>query len=129
VSGEQYALLDEVGPLLERVGFTVRPFGGNTLSIEAVPPEVERAGRQEEVLLALLDDLLERGARGSGVQEKIAASLACHAAIRFGDRLDPDERRALVDRLFACERPQVCPHGRPTHFVLTLDELDQRFGR
>ncbi len=129
VSGEQYALVDELGPLLERVGFTVRPFGGNTLSIEAVPPEVERAGREEEVLLALLDDLLERGSQGSGVQEKIAASLACHAAVRFGDRLDPDERRALVDRLFACERPQVCPHGRPTHFVLTLDELDRRFGR
>ncbi len=129
VTVDQYALVEELGPLLERVGFTVLPFGGNTVTIEAVPAEVERAGRSEEVLLALLDDLLERGTRGSGAQEKIAASLACHAAIRFGDRLDPHERRGLIDRLFACQRPQVCPHGRPTHFVLSLDELDRRFGR
>jgi DNA mismatch repair protein MutL len=129
ISADQYALVEELGPLLERVGFVVRPFGGNTVALEAVPPSVERAGREEEVLLALLDDLSERGARGSGVQEKIAASLACHAAIRFGDRLDPEERRALVDQLFACERPQVCPHGRPTHLVLSLDELDRRFER
>ena len=129
VTVDQYALVEELGPLLERVGFTVRPFGGNTVTIEAVPAEVERVGRSEEVLLALLDDLLERGTRGSGAQEKIAASLACHAAIRFGDQLDPHERRGLIDRLFACQRPQVCPHGRPTHFVLSLDELDRRFGR
>ena len=129
VSAEQYALVEEVGPLLERIGFTVTTFGGNTIALEGIPQAVERAGREEEVLLGLLDDLSERGARGSGVQEKIAAGLACHAAIRFGDRLDAGERRALVDRLFACKRPQVCPHGRPTHLVLSLEELDRRFGR
>jgi DNA mismatch repair protein MutL len=129
ISAEQYALVEELGPLLGRIGFDVKPFGGNTVALEAVPLAVERAGREEEVLLALLDDLLERGASGSGVQEKIAASLACHAAIRFGDRLDGPQRRGLVDSLFACERPQVCPHGRPTHLVLSLEELERRFGR
>ncbi|MFO7767927.1 MAG: hypothetical protein R6W82_03080, partial [bacterium] len=129
LSPEQFALVEEIGPLLERVGFDVKPFGGHTVALEAVPPSVERAGREEEVFVTLLDDLEERGARGSGVQEKIAASLACHGAIRFGDRLRPDERRALVDKLFACERPQVCPHGRPTHMVLSLEELDRRFER
>ncbi|MCK4773082.1 MAG: DNA mismatch repair protein MutL, partial [Candidatus Latescibacteria bacterium] len=122
-------LVDEFGPLLERVGFDVRPFGGNTVALQAVPPLLERAGREEEVFLALLDDLSERGARGSVVQEKIAASLACRAAIRFGQRLDPEERRSLVDRLFACTQPHVCPHGRPTHLVLSLEELDNRFNR
>ncbi|MFC1543798.1 DNA mismatch repair endonuclease MutL [Gemmatimonadota bacterium] len=129
LSAEQYALVEELGPLLSRVGFDVRPFGGNTITLDSVPPAVERAGREEEVFVALLDDLSERGARGSGVQEKIAASLACHAAIRFGDRLDTNQRRGLVDQLFACERPQVCPHGRPTHLVLSLEELERRFGR
>ena len=125
----QYALVEELGPLLERVGFDVRPFGGHTVALEAVPPEMERAGREEEVFVSLLDDLEQRGAHGSGVQEKIAASLSCHAALRFGDRLNPEQRRGLVDRLFACERPQVCPHGRPTHLLLSLDELGRRFGR
>jgi len=129
LSAEQFALVEEIGPLLERVGFDVRAFGGHTVALEAVPPSLERAGREEEVFVTLLDDLEERGARGSGVQEKIAASLACHGAIRFGDRLRPEERRALVDKLFACERPQVCPHGRPTHMVLSLEELDRRFER
>jgi DNA mismatch repair protein MutL len=129
LSPEQYALVEEVGPLLERIGFDVRPFGGHTVALEAVPASAERAGRQEEVFLSLLDDLESRGSSGSGVQEKIAASLSCHAAVRFGDRMEPGQRRALVDQLFACERPQVCPHGRPTHLVLTLEELDRRFER
>jgi len=129
VSAEQAALVEELADLLSRIGYDVRPFGGFAVALEAVPPGVERAGREEEVLIALLDDLSEGGSRGSGVQEKIAASLACHAAIRFGDRMDPQQRRGLVDQLFACERPQVCPHGRPTHLVLGLEELERRFGR
>ncbi len=129
LSAEQYALVEEVGPLLERVGFDVRPFGGTTMALQAVPPLLERVGREEEVFLALLDDLAERGVRGSGVQEKIAASLACRAAVRFGQRLDPEERRSLVDQLFACSQPQICPHGRPTHLVLSLEELDNLFHR
>jgi len=129
LSAEQYALVEEIGPLLERVGFDVRPFGGTTMALQAVPPLLERVGREEEVFLALLDDLAERGARAGGVQEKIAASLACRAAVRFGQRLDPEERRSLVDQLFACSQSQICPHGRPTHLVLSLEELDNLFHR
>lgn len=129
LSAVQYALVVEFGPLLARVGFDARPFGGNTVALEAVPPALEKAGGEEEVFLGLLDDLAEGGARGSAAQEKIAASLACRAAIRFGRRLDPEERCALVDRLFACTQPQVCPHGRPTHMVMTLEELNRRFER
>lgn len=129
LSVDQAALVEEFGPLLERVGFDVRPFGGNTVALHAVPPLLERAGKEEEIFLALLDDMVEGGARGSGVQEKIAASLACRAAIMFGQRLDGRERRSLVDQLFACSQPQVCPHGRPTHLVLSLEELDSRFDR
>ncbi len=127
LNAEQFALVQEYGPMLDRVGFTVRPFGGNTVTIEAVPPSVEGSGREEEFLIGLLDDLAAGG--GGTVGERLAASLACRAAVKFGFRLDPEERRALVDRLFACERPQVCPHGRPTHLVLTIDELDRRFER
>ena len=129
LSTDQAALVDEFGPLLERVGFDVRPFGGNTVALHAVPPLLERAGREEEVFLGLLDDMAEGGALGSGVQQKIAASLACRAAIMFGQRLDGRERRSLVDQLFACSQSQVCPHGRPTHLVLSLEELDSRFDR
>ena len=127
LSAEQFALIEEFGPMLENIGYTVRPFGGQTVTVEAVPPSIEGSGREEEILLGLLDDLAE-GGTGSA-QERLAASLACRAAVRFGLRLDPAERQGLIDRLFACERPQVCPHGRPTHLVLTLDELDRRFER
>ncbi len=127
LTAEQCSLVEEYGPLLDRIGFTLRPFGGNTVVMEAVPPALERAGAAEEIVLGLLDDLAAGG--GGTVQERIAAGMACRAAVKFGRRLDPDERRALVDRLFACARPQVCPHGRPTHLVLTLDEFDRRFER
>ena len=129
LSVEQASVVEEFASLLARVGFDLKSFGGNTVALEAVPPYLERAGNEEEVVLGIIDDLGGGGEGTGSVHEKVAASVACRAAIRFGQRLDPEERRMLVDRLFACEKPQVCPHGRPTHLILSLEELDLRFDR
>ncbi len=129
LSVEQASVVKEFTFLLVKVGFDLKPFGGSTFALEAVPSYLEKVGNEEEVIFGIIDDLGE-GREGTGsVLEKVAASVACRAAIKFGQRLDPEERRILIDRLFACEKPQVCPHGRPTHLILGLDELDRRFER
>ena len=65
----------------------------------------------------------------SGYLEKLAAALACRAAVKSGKPLNQTEMQYFVDRLFATGSPFVCPHGRPTMVKLTIDELNRRFGR
>jgi DNA mismatch repair ATPase MutL len=62
-------------------------------------------------------------------EERIAKTYACHAAVRSGQPLNPEERRALFDRLFATSLPHGDPHGRPTYVRVSMEELDRRFGR
>jgi len=62
-------------------------------------------------------------------EERIAKTYACHAAVRSGQALRPEERRSLFDRLFATSLPHGDPHGRPTYVRVSMEELDRRFGR
>jgi DNA mismatch repair ATPase MutL len=66
---------------------------------------------------------------GEPPEERIAKSYACHAAVRSGQVLAPEERRSLFDRLFATSLPHGDPHGRPTFVRVAMEELDRRFGR
>jgi DNA mismatch repair protein MutL len=63
------------------------------------------------------------------VQDNIAKSYSCKAAIKAGDKLSEPEMRLLVDQLFATSMPYVCPHGRPIVVKIPLLELDRRFER
>ena len=59
----------------------------------------------------------------------VARSLACHSAMRAGEKLTIAEMENLFDLLFAAENPYNCPHGRPTIIELPLSEIHRRFGR
>ena len=59
----------------------------------------------------------------------VADTMACKAAVRFGDRLSRDEAAALIEESGALDKAFVCPHGRPTVLRLTLGELEKHFGR
>ena len=63
------------------------------------------------------------------VRENLAKSFSCKAAIKAGDKLNENEMRILVDKLFATSMPYVCPHGRPIVIKIPIEELDRRFGR
>ncbi|MBK6504620.1 MAG: hypothetical protein IPG02_02910 [Ignavibacteria bacterium] len=62
-------------------------------------------------------------------RDNLAKSFSCRSAIKSGDKLTPGEMTNLIDDLFACKMPYVCPHGRPTVIRITTDELDKRFSR
>ena len=82
-------------------------------------------------LLKMAEDLegLDRGpALGSALQ-RVAATMACHAAVRANQEVSAEEARALLDGLDAIDFKARCPHGRPVVFELSLADLERRVGR
>jgi DNA mismatch repair protein MutL len=115
--------------LLGRVGYEVEPFSGRAVVVHTAPnphPRFDAARCFGELAADLA------GGRFGGWAnrlERFAATYACRAAIKAGQRLEPDELRELVMRLFAATLPAHDVHGRPTIVHLPKDELERRFGR
>ncbi|UCF41781.1 MAG: hypothetical protein JSW43_05505, partial [Gemmatimonadota bacterium] len=129
LSPEELEAVEAYAELLSRVGFEVEPFGGRSVVLHAVPnphPRFDARRCFEE----LVTDLA-RGRLGGLANrlERFAATYGCRAAIKAGQRLDPEEMRALIRRLFACELPPHDVHGRPAVVRLPRHELERRFGR
>jgi DNA mismatch repair protein MutL len=113
---------------VRRLGYEVSLFGEKQVAIRAVPASVPEDAAVE-AFRALLTDDEAHGGGGEPPEERVAKSFACHAAVRSGQTLRPEERRALIDRLFATEVPHGDPHGRATFVRVSMEELDRRFGR
>jgi len=125
---DEYSVLFEILPYLEKIGFRMKQSGKDTVLIDSIPAEMTW-GREKEVIKDIIDNFESSHKQYSSLQENIAASFACHAAIKAGDTLTQEEMRELVDRLFGTKHPYYCPHGRPIIIQLSLEELDKRFER
>ena len=125
----EMALVRELLPELEKIGFQIRFFGGASIIIDGIPADV-RAGREEGILREVLEGYDEYGEnRTTPTRDALAATFACKAAIKAGDKLGQEEMHVLIEQLFETQMPYVCPHGRPIVIKLAIDELDRRFGR
>ena len=113
---------------MRRLGYEVSLFGERQIAVRGVPASIPEEAAME-ALKRLLVTADEDDASGDPPEERIAKTFACHAAVRSGQPLKPEERRALVDRLFATGLPHGDPHGRATYVRLSMEELDRRFGR
>jgi DNA mismatch repair protein MutL len=116
-------------PAFEQLGFEIEGFGGHTLIVRAVPmphPRFDPERCLRETLAAITGD---RGASEHSRHERLAATVACKAAIKAGDALSPAEQRALYVALRDTTLPAHDVHGRATIVQLTWDEIDRRFGR
>ena len=114
---------------LRRVGFEAEPFGGQSVVLHTVPaphPRFDAAACFRELIADLA-----RGRFGGWANrlERFAATYACRAAIKAGQRLDQREIRELLLRLFATDLPPHDVHGRATIVQLPREELERRFGR
>jgi DNA mismatch repair protein MutL len=111
------------------LGFAVDEFGPRTLRCTAVPAAC--AGVEVGRLLLELLDTLEEPDRGAAVERRhrVAALLACHSAVRFGDGLGAAEQQRLLDRLAETPGATTCPHGRPTAVLLDDAALRRAFRR
>ena len=127
-SSDEFDGLLDILPYLEKIGFKVKKVGDYSISVEATPSDVSW-GNERQVIRDIIDDFLETRKTSSSYKESIAASFACKAAVKAGDKLTHDELQLLVNRLFATEHPYYCPHGRPIIVQMSLEELDKRFER
>lgn len=124
-----YAILNELNPLLNRLGFQLKFFGKNTVIIEGVPEDI-KSGSEERILREFIQEYsFNQREKKLEQRDNIAKSYSCKAAIKAGDKLSEKEMHLLIDQLFATSMPYVCPHGRPIIIKISLDEFDRRFGR
>jgi len=123
----QEQALTSCASLLNELGFTIEPFGAKTCLVRAVPAVLQDA-TLAEAIVELLDEI---GAeRDPGKRDlKAAQSLACHGAVRAGQKLDASELAGLINQLAATSQPRTCPHGRPTMLHLSSQQLKREFGR
>ena len=127
---EQMVTFAAIAEELERNGFEAEPFGPRTLAVKATPVGLE--GRELERMLAEVLDVSERErqvenqeARGT----RIAASIACHAAIKVNMPLEPAKIDWLLAELGKTEHPTSCPHGRPIALRYSLRDIERAFHR
>lgn len=123
------ALVARAGELA-RFGFEVEDFGGAAVRVTAVPALLGPA-EADRALRALADDLdgLDRGLAAEQAVKQIAATMACHAAVKAHDPLTPEKMRHILEELRATAYSTVCPHGRPVMFRISRRELERRFER
>jgi DNA mismatch repair protein MutL len=114
---------------LQNVGFEVEAFGGRTVVVHAVPAPHPRFDA-EACFREMVADLA-RGRFGGWTNrlQRFAATYACRAAVKAGERLEQREMRELLLRLFATDLPPHDVHGRATIVQLPREELERRFGR
>lgn len=115
---------------LNDLGFEVEEFGGDAFVLRGHPNDV-RVGNAEKFLARVVDDFVEEGrpAELEKRREAVLKGVACHGAVKAGERLEHAEMAAVVGELFASPTPDVCPHGRPTRVNLAARDLARLFRR
>jgi len=126
----QMVAFAEIADELERNGFEAEPFGPRTLAIKAVP--LGLAGHELE---QMLEEVLSAPEREQQVENnemrraRIAASIACHAAIKINMPLEASKMAWLLEELAKTEHPTGCPHGRPIVLRYSLRDIERAFHR
>ncbi len=120
-------LLREILPEINRLGFDIGEFGGNTFVIHGHPAELPPGADEVALVEKMLDQYRNNMALSLGISENIARSMARNAAIRKGQSLTVTEMQDLIDQLFACAIPYKSPFGRNCFITIDLDELLKRF--
>jgi DNA mismatch repair protein MutL len=115
---------------LESNGFEVEPFGPRTIAIKAAPAGLE-GSELERMVVEVLEqaDSLEQAENLEAARTRIAASIACHAAIKVNTPLDPARMEWLLAELAATEHPTSCPHGRPIVLRYAWKDIQRAFHR
>jgi DNA mismatch repair protein MutL len=126
VSPRQKEIILAYYEALSEHGFQLEPFGERTYLVRAIPAVLAEKDLSR-AFAELLDTLSEEAAVDQ--QDRVAFSLACHAAVRAGQSLALEEMRELIRRLEQAEVPHTCPHGRPTMIHMSTALLEKEFRR
>lgn len=125
----QMVLFARIARELERNGFEAEPFGSRTIAIKAAPIGLE--GRELERMLAEVLEQAEHEQTENlqAARTRIAASIACHAAIKINMPLDSERMHWLLAELGKTEHPTSCPHGRPIALRYSWKDIQRAFQR
>ncbi len=130
LTAEQAARTLEHREALAELGLGVEDFGGGTVLLTSVPMLLGRRSPQS-VLRAVVDHLnsKDRPPTREVLFNDLLSLMACHAAVRAGDRLTPEEMTSLVEQRALADDAHHCPHGRPTALLFSRHDLDKQFRR
>ncbi|MGA7340987.1 MAG: DNA mismatch repair endonuclease MutL [Terracidiphilus sp.] len=131
---QQMVIFARIADELERNGFEVEPFGAQTLAVKAAPVGLEGAALER-----MLGEVIEQSSADSdeptrnedltALRARIAASIACHSAIKVNTPLDPTRIEWLLLELGKTSHPTSCPHGRPIALLYSWREIQRAFHR
>jgi DNA mismatch repair protein MutL len=130
----QMVLFAQITEELERNGFEVEPFGPQTLAVKAAPIGLEGKAL-ERMLHEVIDQMggspeeARQNEDLTALRTRIAASIACHSAIKVNTPLNPERMEWLLAELAKTEHPTSCPHGRPIALRYSWKEIQRAFHR
>jgi DNA mismatch repair protein MutL len=134
LKASQMVIFARIAEELERNGFEAEPFGPQTLAVKAAP-----VGLEGSALERMLAEVIEQSSVDSdepkqnheltALRTRIAASIACHAAIKINTPLDPARMEWLLLELAKTSHPTSCPHGRPIALLYSWKEIQRAFHR
>jgi len=134
--GSRMDLFEELKPFFERIGIEAEPIGPDQVGIHAFPTFLfERKVDPIDFVNELVDRIEEGHVQiaGASIEESslhdVLDMMACKAAVKAGDAMQPEELAALLARRDEIERSSACPHGRPTTIRLSLRDLEKQFKR
>ena len=113
----------------EDLGFNIEIFGDNDLIIRSIPSYLKEENLQEDLKEIILDILHNKKFDKKSFYYDIAATTACKMSLKAHDYLTTEGAYDLIDRLFKCNNPYNCPHGRPTVIKFTIYEIERMFKR
>ena len=124
------AVFAEISDELQKNGFEAEPFGARSIAVKIAPAGVQ-AGEVESLLQELLDQFSreEPGLNLEQIRGRIAASIACHAAIKVNMPLEQNKMEWLLAELVQTECPMSCPHGRPVVLRYSMKDIQRAFKR
>ncbi|MFD1771888.1 DNA mismatch repair endonuclease MutL [Sphingobacterium suaedae] len=130
LNSADFALMEDILPEIQTLGFQLRPFGKTTYIVDGIPADLGTGMNETKILEQLLEDFKNnKDELQLNKRENLARSLAKNAAIKPGTPLDNQEMSELIDKLFATESPSISMYGRPIIVTITLQELMQRFNK
>ncbi len=126
----QMAVFAEISDELHRNGFEVEPFGSRTIAVKTTAAGVG-AGDVEHLLHEILEQFEreEQSLNLEKIRTNIAASIACHAAIKVNMPLEQNKMEWLLSELAKTDCPMSCPHGRPVVLRYSVKDIQRAFKR
>lgn len=123
------AILQELLPDMEQMGYSIEPFGGNVFVVRGTPADVE-AGNEKPAIERILEQYkLFHSELKLPRREMLMRSIAWQQSVKAGTPLTEKEMQALVSDLFSCQQPNSTPSGRSTYLEMKKEYLDKQFLR